>query len=516
MAMRVMQNKLKPLVRELGRNILPMAAGPVLRLMQEIHWDQGTVDELVRQIRQEKVIPQVYRNACLLNEQQGSAILHSLVDSLRDEYERRSGFSRDIVPLIRTEITHILEQADIDFLFIKGSSLEAYPYGYLRQMNDFDLILENWNGFLLAVRALAAQGYSLAATETEAPWMTRLTCSGSMDAQLVGHITLIRYEYNRRIYLDVHCAPFQVGPTGMLMCDLWERLDAQGTTIPTPEDKLLILVAHAVNHGYFLIKDLNDVYAVLHKHKDTFDWHYFCRCIRQSNLSYAANYVLHRVKREYSHECVPRWVLNATERIEERIQALVIVATTDSVKKGPWAEKLIYPFHTLAFERGRYGLPMAVRSAAQYLWWTFRLSILQANMIGPIGDHPAVRSLLHSSKSNLFPAPRRGQQLVIVPLEAICDEISREQIDACTRMTSATWGKLLVQGKSLIEFTAAGPLAVFLRMGRAEVLSTPIGLFVPTEDAVFTEPEVNSLEKLVEALLAICTTIPKGPGIALE
>lgn len=515
-----MGNKLRKLVCGLGKNIPPTTtANDILDLAQGARWSDETLAKLHREIQLEKVVMQAYDNACLLNQQQETRVLRYLIDALREEYEKRRSFTEVVIPSVRAEATRILEQAGVNFLFIKGSSLEGYPHRYCRQMNDLDLIVERWDDLFLAAQALEAHGYShitegirlpefILVEAIDTPWIMRLLPSGSLEAQMVGQVNLARHEGDHIVALDVHTTPFVVGSTGLLECDMWERARAQRSTLPMPEDKLLILVAHAANHGYFLIKDCNDVYAILERHKDVFDWDYFCRCVQQSTLSYAAYYILKRVRQEYAKECVPGQALNTLRRSREMICAAAIAVTSQSSKKWqPWAERVMYTLHALAFEGANYGLASGLKKAVEYLWRSFQFSVLQGEgLVGAIGEHPIVQQLLHPERNLIFPFPRRGQQILIVPAAAICDDLGQEQLATCLQTTPAAFQEAIAgERDGPLEVKPVGRSTAFLRLGSAEAVLTPIDLFIPTQDAVFTESEVVAQEELVGVLLDMCT-----------
>lgn len=138
----------------------------------------------------------------------------------------------------------------------------------------------------------------------------------------------------------------------------------------------------------------------------------------------------------------------------------------------------------------------------EFLGWSFRLSILQ----GRAGDYLVAQRLLHSNKSQLFPFPRRGQQLPIVPAAAICDSFSQEQLARCLQITPDAIQEAIASEKKkrLLEVKPVGHTVLFLRLGSAEAILTPIDLFIPTQDAIFTEPEVVALEELVKVLVDAC------------
>lgn len=503
-----MGNKLRKLVYELGKNIPPVPA-KVFDLIKDIHWDDNSLAELHREIQLEKIVLLAYHNARLLNQQQETSVLQRLMDIMQEEYEKRTSFTESVVPLVRAKATHILQQAGVNFLFIKGSSLDSYPHGYPRQMNDLDLIVENWDDLLAAAEALEAQGfYHLEVPDT--PWISRLSPSEEWTTQMVGQINLTCREGEHLVALDTHTSPFTIGSTGMLESEMWERARAQRSTIPTPEDKLLILVAHAANHGYFIIKDFNDVYAILERHKDAFDWDYFCHYVRQSTLSYAAYYVLKHVKQEYAPECVPEQVLYDLRQSKETICAIAIKITSQNSKKWrQWVERVTPVLHTLIFEKQRHGLASALSKSIAHFWNLLRLTVLQGSgWVGKIGEHSVVQRLLHTNKNLLFPSPTRGQQLMILPAAEVCDNVSQEQLVAYLKIAPAALQEIIASKQNgALEVKHVGHFTAFLRMGSAEAILTPIDLFIPTSDGVFADSEVAALEKLTQTLLDACARI---------
>lgn len=498
----------------LGKNITPSSEA-VIHLAQSSYWNEKTLSELRQKILTQKVVLQAYQNASLLLQQQEIKTLRDLITALQEDKERRQTFAEQIMPKLRTEITHIFEQAKIRFLFIKGSSLEDYPHGYMRQMNDIDLMVQSWDECFRAAHLLEQQGYSHSDPQ-ESPWIENIVPAQKLEDRLVGHLNLMLPTEHYHVGIDIHMAPFTVGPTGILACDLWQRAEGYQSVrprVPTPEDQLLILVAHATNHGYVLIKDFNDCYALLHRHNNTFDWDYFCRCIKQSMLSEVAYYVLKRVKEEYASEYVPGTVLCMLKQDRNMIYAQTIAFTSEKVQqRRDLAEKAIQTLHTLSYERHKYGLASSLRVSLQFLWWSWCLSTLQNQE--SLGGIAFIRHLLHTTKSHIFPVPPRGQQITILPITDICDHLTEEQLALCLRIPASLLFQLMTEREATppLEAKLVGSETLFVRQGRAEVIFTSLDIFVPTQDGVFTEEEVAALETLMDTILHVCSLATTLPG----
>jgi len=494
-------------VQQLGKNTPEVDSSALIKSLEKVSWTNNSRNAMLRIIRQEKVVLQAYRNAYLINSEQRLKVLEDIVGDLREEYEERRHFVEAIVPKVRVEIAACLNQAQVNFMFIKGSSLDPYPNDHIRQLGDLDIIVENWDDLFRVAQAIEAQGYAQDSSEAEAAWILRIASDGDLDRQLVTHINLVRSENKQSIVLDIHSAPFVVGPSGFLVSDMWARAYRQGAVVPTPEDKLLILVAHAVNHGYFLIKDYNDAYATLHQQINVFDWEYFNHYIKRSSLGHAAYLLVRRIREEYSAQCVPEQVLTNLHRSRSLTCSISMSATTRAISKGPWAERMVFPSQTIAFERGRKGLAAGFTIAARYLWWSIRLAVLQNGLLGSMGDLTLVQRLLHKAGNVIFPVPVSGQQIVLLPVQDILDDFDAENFVSHAVERWETLSHVLKQPDIGLEAKPVGHTTYFLCLDQAEAILTPVGLFVPTEDAIFMDRELEALQKLINRLSDVCRSI---------
>lgn len=498
-----MRIRIRNLVRELGKTIPPTRSSQMLELARG-SWNTRALAGLHREVRWEKVVMQAYHNACILSQQQMTEPFRYLLGALKEDYEKRRVFAERVMPSVREQVTRILQQAGVDFLFIKGASfLEGYPHGYLRQSNDLDMLFETLDGLLLAAQVLKKHGYHHAGA-ADTPWLMRVSSSNESEMRIAGQINIKCQKSNHSVLLDLHTTPFVVGPTGMLECNLWDRARARHANIPTPEDRLLILIAHAANHGYFILKDFNDIYALVAQHGDSFQWDYVCRCVQRSTLSYAAHYALSVVDAEYEDSCVPQEVLGILNQSKEVVCSRAIRLTSTSSKK--WrsgAESLMYTLHTLAFEKARYGVGSGLKKAIEYLCWAFSLYSMQRT----VGDLPIARSLLRSNRSLLFPAPRRGPQIPLVRAVEVCDCLPEHKLRTCLQRALSVIGTADTGDErgQLLEAKPVGHSMVFLRLGEAEAVLTPIDLFIPTDDGIFTEADIAAVERLAQRLIGQST-----------
>lgn len=512
-----MENKRIEVIKTLGR-VLPVDMG-VIEAARDLKWDRAQIKQAHAAFQAQKVVLQAYQNAVACSQQREVPFLQALCEELQEEQERHILFTRSIVPALKAELTAVLDQAHIPFLFIKGSSLETYPGDYLRQMNDLDFMVRNWDDCFRAARCLTEHGFSHRENLVETPWITLATMEGSQSAgRMIAHLNLTRGQDVEEVSIDLHAFPFMVGPTGVLFHDVWERLKDEYTHIPPPEDKLLILIAHATNHGYVLLKDLNDIYAILHEHGSAFDWDYCGKCIRQSMLAEMAFYCLQRVRTEYNEQHIPASILAELRKQQKGYytKALALASGRLDDKRQDTAEKVIHTLHTYLFERKQRGGMAGIQMLARYYMVLVRLVLLQSNALGPLKQWSVVQRTLRSKKPCLFPELKRGQQMVILPVTEVSETITEEQIALATNLSIETLLQEYQKQPSQLHIRPIGEQTLAVMYGHAEILVTPLEIYIPTHDGIFTEDVIEDLEHLVAQFFELChSAVHLVPGPAI-
>ena len=515
-----MSSKLDRFTLEVGQIQPRISERALAHFTDDYLWSQKELDRLLARVGLQKVITPVYRNVSLISKQRQSKNAGALLRALRDEYEKRKTFATALVPLILNRLTAVLESAGIPFLFIKGSSLRRYPHGYVRQMNDLDLMVGSLDDCMRTMQALIQDGYNHR-VPWESPWIQRVNVENSSQLQVVGHFNLYRFESGNDfpIVIDLHTAPFISGASGILESHIWGRAQANpaGVHIPTPEDQLLILVAHAVNHGYFLVKDFNDVYAILSQYRERFDWDYFCHFCRQSTLISAAFYALNLAQSEYESELVPQSIL---ENLRKQKSSLYTQTLSVINRKGPehreLAEKSIAVLHTLAYEKDHRRVAAGLGIAGAFLWTTLKRKLLQNERFAQSLLTRPAWNVLHTKRSQLFPSPRRGEQIFLLAAEDVCESELLEQHKEDMYLPPAQIRQALEKSElgGLLNMRLIDESALFIRMGLVECMYTSSGIYLPTRDGVFTEAQATALNQLIEQILRVSID-QSEPGLPL-
>jgi hypothetical protein len=493
------------MVYEIGKNVPLAPEREDLLMIDKTFWNEARLTQLAEEVQSEKAVLTAYHNVHQLGQRRETEALSFLQKAWQPEYERRCHFVK-AMPAVRDRVASILDKAGITYLFMKGAALiEGYPHGYLRQMNDLDILIKDWDELFIALKALRSNGFDHR-NAIESPRMMRYISSGPFSSQMFGHLAMGKEEEHIFIDLDVRSAPYVMLATACYMeSEIWQR--AKGTNIPTAEDKLLIVIAHAVGHGFFLVKDLNDVYAILYHYADTFDWDYFCYYVEQSCIAYAARYALAYITTAHRADIIPEQVHKKLRQNSGAVSTLLIAQTSQASKS--WrrlSETVITAVHTFNFQKAKYGIIAAIKSCTGYLNWISRLWVVQSRLLDRLlENNPAIFQLLHI-KAQHFPTPKLGQFLLLQPIVNVYGDLSNEQIETYLQQVPR-----ILQDKppgfktqeNRLRVSAINKTTFLLSFGVVTMLLTPIDLFVITLDAVFTESEADDIVKLVESLDAM-------------
>lgn len=178
---------------------------------------------------------------------------------------------------IESELKHLdlaAQQAGVPVLLVKGCSIPWLLTDYeVREQNDIDIAVPDLSAMWRLIDVLIKQGYEVASEEN--PWVQKFIWRG--EPVYCGHITLMG---PGQVYVDIHTHSMSFGQAEMLDIPLWEQCIKLEQTaggelyVPRVEDAFLFLIAHSYNHGYFTMKDLNDVYLMFTQYEGRFDWSY--------------------------------------------------------------------------------------------------------------------------------------------------------------------------------------------------------------------------------------------------
>lgn len=245
-----------------------------------------------------KVAPIAYHNICSL----GDPRPRRLANALEKECGSKLAVGKRGKEL-RTELESISPLlADLRVMLVKGACLwYLLPDTYWRAQNDIDVVVPDTRTAWEVVRRLSRAGYRPGRV---APWIQMRRSVDASAHVVAGSITLQKEPPDHpSVCLDVHWPSMPVGIRhGYLVPDwFWDNvrhLD-NGFYVPSPENALLVTLAHAHQHGYVIQKDLNDVYLIVTSYENRLDWDYIKSHVRLLRMTALFDFVAERVSRLY-------------------------------------------------------------------------------------------------------------------------------------------------------------------------------------------------------------------------
>lgn len=183
-----------------------------------------------------------------------------------------------------------LAQAGVDFMAIKGPVLAhmVYPDPPLRAFNDLDLVVRERDWSTMN-QALIKMGFK---AERDLP---------QPPPKLVPQAVLFELKYwheENKLLVEVHYDDLlNAGLASRDVEGFWQRavtVDIEGVPIRVPslEDQLIHLCAHAHYHGYTRINWLSDIAFIVRDHAPQLDWKHLLETVRVEEAQVGVYYTM--------------------------------------------------------------------------------------------------------------------------------------------------------------------------------------------------------------------------------
>jgi hypothetical protein len=208
-------------------------------------WTTSQWKSLYKRAQREVVIPQVYTNLQYLEEP-------PLWNQVKASYYNAWVHKQNLLSESK-RVAALFLQHNVEFLFLKGMVLDNLYRPTWRAMADIDILVKD---FTHAKESLSEIDYIL-----DDMWTANQGEFGVANLYCV----------ERKTKIDLHFGEYPVHSLGSFHLPLWER--KRGGEIPmlSYEDNLLVLASHVFNHGFYLMRDINDTYVML---QENLDWQY--------------------------------------------------------------------------------------------------------------------------------------------------------------------------------------------------------------------------------------------------
>jgi len=297
-----------------SRNILGQLAriappsGDTKRLLSEIDAfiKQNGMTNFVDEVRRQKVWPQVYDNLRVLSEHEHD-----------DTFRRFSLISNDREKIWMTEysrmifkIYNLLEDLGEPVMIFKGGALLGfYPDSAPRWLQDLDIFLPNARTSWKTLSKLHDHGYEFDRRSNVVLQRTHEMKGGEQKLFINGGAVLVPADKHKELELDVKLGRFSQN----VSCDVFGRskpLEGNWKHLfyPSPDDSLLLIIAHTVIHGVLRLRDINDIWLLLHKYGHEIDRDYILYHAQNSCISSCLRHALGILENVYGRQsAISEW-----------------------------------------------------------------------------------------------------------------------------------------------------------------------------------------------------------------
>ncbi len=208
-------------------------------------WNTEKWKSLFKRAQVEVVVPQVYKNLSNLE------VNPPIWNDIKALYYKAWVHKQNLLSESR-KVADLFSHQGIPFLFLKGLAVDSLYHESWRAMADIDVLVKDAE---IARRSLSEIGYIL-----DDMWVAEQGRFGVANL----------YCLERKTKIDLHFGEYPVHSLGSFHLPIWKR-SIPGRSAMSYEDTLLVLAAHVFNHGFYLMRDINDVYLIL---QNELDWQY--------------------------------------------------------------------------------------------------------------------------------------------------------------------------------------------------------------------------------------------------
>lgn len=226
-------------------------------------WDAEKWKSLSRRAQTEVVIPQVYKNFSVMD------INPPMWNDIKALYYNTWVHKQNLLSEAK-KVEDSFSHQEIPFLFLKGLAVDSLYHEGWRAMADIDILVKD---FEAARKSLSEIGYVL-----DDMWIAQQGEFGVANL----------YCLKRKTKIDLHFGEYPVHSLGSFHLPIWERRNPSEPSM-SHENILLVLAAHVFNHGFYLMRDINDVYLLV---QNEIDWHYVAEWAQTLHLEKPLSFLL--------------------------------------------------------------------------------------------------------------------------------------------------------------------------------------------------------------------------------
>jgi len=235
--------------------------------------------------------------------------LYFLIDSIKDKIDIPSAVCEFLEKLYyRTvsfdlaaqhtlkEVSTLFVRNNIEFLLVKGNAIARYyPKSSARYYIDIDFLIPSGMMIKKASKLLLKAGYNLYSVSQpkgDVFFHLHYTKPQRFSVELLRELQWGKY----RAFISTSC---------LFSNAVEEPVNDQTVLHASPEDSIVIICARLLDTGFFLIRDLVDVWIILNELSGKLDWDYLLRRADEDGLTPALITLLYLANRINGHAVIP-------------------------------------------------------------------------------------------------------------------------------------------------------------------------------------------------------------------
>lgn len=188
-------------------------------------------------------------------------------------------------------------------LIIKGMALSDFYYqNTARQLGDIDLIFKDNESLLQYLGGLTRSGFKFDRIKVAKGMSFDNECRFNLQT----HFNVEAYKKTDNMWLifDLHSIAYRIQNFVMLDMGIWENCrstfwSSRPIFMPSAESLILLCCAHICHSMTLKFRDVNDLYAIILKERNSIDWDMLIRKADSSGLRTILNILLNRVETVY-------------------------------------------------------------------------------------------------------------------------------------------------------------------------------------------------------------------------
>jgi len=456
---------------------------------------------LINLSKHHKVITMLYENLRNFKQKQYDHKYKSLLELLQVQNKNRKRIINEVLKKEIIRLDQLFSKVGIQHIFIKGAATRLfYPENYFRDMNDIDILVPDLRNLIEAYGALKQEGYKLEDKHLGQMFSIKRWDSYRGETKefpksvITGHLHVAKNINLRnegiRVVVDILCQAMPVSKTNFLRSQIWKRMQYAKDgryLVPSPEDCLLLTIAHSFKHDFISLKDLNDIFIIIEKYGEKLAWDYVLNCVKNNGISFRTNLLFNIIKQEYKCNKIPKEI----SKILKNNLADKIITTLSRLFGGIQSHLghlILQIWAIFSTEMRKKSMFLIFKDMISTGVEQIKLLILTKELFDNV-IHRIIHVFVKKSWPAFFPELPNGQRIYFMLLHEFgsfqdLEEFKKSQFSDKFKVIPIDEETMLC-----------------VKNGNCEVVLTPYNILLPTVDFIVTTKEFLTLNRLKNKII---------------